>query len=238
MRSIKKWLRRALSRPGLRPALAALTLVGCSLAAGAAWGSSGGGHGGGEPHVNWWTWDAHAPPVGWFIVDFVLFLWLIVHYAKKPILQAFAQRHIKIKQAIQDAEKAFSAASERYEDYRGKLANVEEEAALFVDSGRRDGALEKDQIIAAGREYAQRMRSDAESVVSQEYAKARARLRREAAVRVLELTEQTLRRELTEADKNRLVEEAISELESSADAPPRKPGKRGASSRPSAGGAL
>ena len=59
------------------------------------------GHG--DPHVNWWTWDDHAPPVGWFIIDFVIFIGLIYFLAKKGVVAMFKKRHETIKGAIDAA---------------------------------------------------------------------------------------------------------------------------------------
>ncbi len=234
MKKLRKLLRRWLGRPGTRRTLAGLTLATCFLATVTA---QAGGHGGGELHINWWTWDQHAPPVGWFILDFLLFVWLIVHYTKKPIKAAFAQRHQQIKTAIEEAAKAHASASELYEEFQSKLADVEKEAASFAERGREDGATDRDRIIEAGNEYAERLRNDSKSVGDQEEAKAIFRLRRGAAAAVLDRTEQLLRDEISGSDRERLVEEAISDLEKSAPVASKVKKSRPAPGRPSVGGA-
>lgn len=233
MRRLRRLIRRFLQRPGSHWVLAGLG-AGLLLLL-PAYAAASGGHGG-ELHINWWTWDAHAPPVGWFIVDFVLFVWLIVHFTKKPIRAAFLARHERIKAAIRDAAAAHESAKARYEDYKGKLANVEQEAAQFVATGRREGELEKSQIVLGARDYADHLRTDSRAVITQEEARAQARLRRAVTQQVLRLTEDKLRRGLSAADHARLIDEGIAQLETG-DVPLFIAGRaKGRSERPSAGG--
>lgn len=234
MKKIKRWLRKFLGSPGSRKALAGLTLASCVLIAHTAHAG-----GGGVMHfkdINWWTWDSHAPPVGWFILNFAFFVMLLVWYGKRPVREAFAQRHVQVKRALEEAAEAFEHAEGRYEEYKGKLANVEEEATMFVESGRKDGALERDQIVQSAKDYAERLKKDSSAVMQQEIDKANARLRREVVHEVLALTEKTLREELTDGDRNRLIEDAINELENG-DSVTKVTSRRSSSDRPRAGGA-
>jgi ATP synthase F0 subunit b len=192
-------------------AAAAVVLV-CAGAAEAAGGHDGGGHGG-ALHVNWWTWDEHAPPVGWFIVDFVIFVALLVHFARKPIARAFAQRHESIRRSLRDAEQAHAAAQSAYDVIRGKLGNADSAAAEVLASGRRDGEADRDRIVQAAGDYAERLRKDSGSVAAQEEDQARQRLRGVAIVESLGRAQQWLRTELSDADRSRLLEEALTELE-------------------------
>lgn len=214
MRKLKQNLESWLTQPGMRRMLAGLTFTAASvvtMVARAASPAHGGGHG--APHVNWWRWETGAPPVGWFILDFILFVVLIVYFAKKPVRAAFIARHERIKKAIHDACETHAQAKDRYEDYRGKLANVEAESAVHVERGKLDGAHERDQIVLAANEYAERLRTDAKAVIDQELAKAMARLQHQTATLLLQRTEQVLRTTLTDRDRERLLDEAIAAFE-------------------------
>jgi F-type H+-transporting ATPase subunit b len=234
VKKLKRWLRKFLGSPGSRKALAGLTLATCLLVATSA-AASGGGVMQLED-INWFGWDSHKPPVGWFILDFAFFALLLVWYGKRPVREAFAQRHVQVKRALEEAAKAFAAAEGLYEEYKSKLANVEDEASQFVDSGRKDGALERDQIVETAKNYAERLRKDSSAVMQQELDKAQARLRREVVHEVLKLTEQNLRSELTDGDRNRLIEDAINELENG-DSVAKATSRGESSERPRAGGA-
>lgn len=232
MKRLRRWLRWATGSRKLRPALAGLTLVTSGLFCSIAHASTGDG----ELHINWFEWRPDAPPVGWFIIDFIVFVGLLVHFTRKPIKAAFLQRHVRIKQALEEAQEAHDGAVARYENYKSKLANVEDEAGQFVERGREDGATERDRVLAAGRGYAERLRTDSVTIVEQEYKAAVLRLQRGAARNVLRATEVMLKSEITDADRKRLIEEAISQLENG-DSKSVKPARKQTAKRPRAGGA-
>jgi F-type H+-transporting ATPase subunit b len=234
VKRLRKILKKLLERPGARHALGGLGFATGMILATLAHAS--GGHGGGEAHINWWTWSSEAPPVGWFLVDFVLFVWLIVHFAKKPVREAFAARHDRIKKAIEEAASAHRGASARYQEYQGKLANVEQEAAQFVATGRREGELEKTQLVLAARDYADHLKSDSKAVIDQELDRAEKRLRRQVATEVLASAKERLAGGLAQEEHNRLIDEAIAELEQGAVTTSTTHRGRAKAERPVAGG--
>lgn len=198
--------RRRLGRLGAQ--LLATVIVLAPLAASAAEG-----HGGGAPHINWWSWDMHAPPVGWFLVDFAAFVAALVYFTRRPLRDAFARRHFAVRRAIEENEAALALARSRYEETRDKLARVEREVNQLILRVKEDGASERDRIIASARAYAARLLEDSTVIVAQEGAAARERLRRSVAERALRTAERMLMAAITEADRTRLIDEAIGEIE-------------------------
>lgn len=170
-------------------------------------------HGAAEPHVNWWHWDMHAPPIGWYLVDFVVFVALLVYFTRTPLRQAFASRHTTIKRAIEENEAAFARAKATYDESRDKLAAVGREATALISRVKEDGAVERDRIVQAARTYAERLREDAKSIITHETTAARERLRNSVAESALAIAEQTLVATMTDADRTRMIDEAIGEIE-------------------------
>jgi ATP synthase F0 subunit b len=176
--------------------------------------ASGGEHGGGaEPHINWWHWDMHAPPLGWFLLDFVIFAYVLVRFSKRPIAEAFKSRHEAIKKTIEDNSLAASRAKAKYSTARERLASIEVEARELIKRIESEGTFERDRIIEAARGYAQRIVKDTQTILALETQAARERLRADVARQVLERAEQTLVKTLTSADRERMLDEAISEIE-------------------------
>ncbi len=177
----------------------------------------GGGHHAstGTPHINLWSWDQHAPPVGWYAVNFLIFVIFLVKAAKKPLAAAMQRRHDSIKATIEENQKAYDAAKERHDSYRQKLAHVDTESRELIERSKEDGALERDRIIAGAREYAKRLREDAQTVIEHEEEGARRRLQHDVARAALKGAEDMLRRGLTDADRERLFEQSLQMIESS-----------------------
>lgn len=203
----------------LRHALSLAAVVALALTAQVVMASSGGAHGSGEPHINWWTWDTHAPPVGWFLVDFVIFVALLVRFVGRPLAKTFQNRHDTIAKSIAENEAALATTKASFDEARGKLASVEQDVQTLIAKIKEDGAAQRDRIVQTANEYADRLKKDTEQMLVNETNAARDRLRKSVAAHALQLAEQELVQKLTAADQTRMADEAIAELESSATAP-------------------
>ncbi|MBC7793411.1 MAG: ATP synthase F0 subunit B [Clostridia bacterium] len=174
------------------------------------------GHGGhhGAPTVNWWKWDQSAPPVGWFTVNFIIFGYLIARFAKKPLAAAMQNRHMTIKTTVEENQSAYEAIKGKHDSYRAKLANVEQESRELIESTKQDGALERDRIVKNAEEYAARLKDDTTIVIAHEEQRAAQRLQSDVAKAALANAEEMMRRGITDADRDRLFDQSLKEIES------------------------
>ena len=212
---VRKWIRRHGARQLAAPVTLGLVIF---LIASTAY-AVGGGHGGGQPHVNWFAWDDHAPPVGWFILNFLLFVWLLKIAVSKPMVRTFAERRETIKNSIDQASAAHANAKEQYEENSNKLANASGEAAALIAKGKADGGLERDQVVTNANRYGKRLLTDSKTIVDNELMRARRRLQGDAARQALVAAEKLLTESMTAEDRTRLLEDAIGQLETGAMAP-------------------
>jgi F-type H+-transporting ATPase subunit b len=187
------------------------------LVSGVALASGGGGHAS-FSDINWWTWDAHKLPLGWFIVDFIIFAGLLVHFVKKPMAAAFENRHHVIKKTIEDNEKAHAEARQTHDEFQSKLANVDAEGNALIERSKANGTLERDKMIEDANAYGERIKGDSSAIVEQELTQAGLRLQASAALGALKDAEERLKASMTDGDQSRLLEEAITELETSSSA--------------------
>lgn len=189
--------------------------------------SHGHGHGHGEPTVNWWKWDADAPPVGWYAINFVIFIALIVKFTKNKLAEAMQKRHETIKATIDENQNAYDAIKSKHDTYRGKLANVEQESRALIEGVKADGTLERDRIVKNAEEYAERMKADVKTVVSHEETRAAQRLQSEVAKAALADAEEMLRRGINDADRERLFEQSLQQIENAEESRPARRPKSG-----------
>jgi len=151
--------------------------------------------------------------VGWFILDFITFVGLLVYFTRKPFRAMFQKRHDTIKAAIEEVSANHNRAKAHADEYRDKLARVAEEIERLLAGAKSDGAVARDRIIDGAKQYAIRLRGDSSGVVTQEEAHARDRLRRGVIDDVMRQAESTLRASMTDDDQTRLLDQAIRELE-------------------------
>lgn len=175
------------------------------------------GHHGDAPSfasINWWAWEVHKPPMGWFLLDFFVFLGGLVYFTAKPLADAFSQRHTAIKRTIAEMASAHAKASSRQQTLRGQLAGLEAEVRQLLDSSRKDGEEERTQLVKDAKEYAERMGKDAGAIATQETERARLRLQQVVLRAALTRAQSLLHEQITAADQQTLIEQAITELES------------------------
>ncbi len=166
-----------------------------------------------DPHINAWEWNDHSPPVGWFIVDFIIFVFLLVKFTKKPLQSTFENRHATIKRSISEAAERFDKAQTLHRSFQAKLANVEQEAADLIASGKADGTTEKNRLLQEAQDSVGKMKGDSSRLLDQESVRARARLQAQTVLKALNQAERVLEQQLNAEDQSRLIEQAIADLE-------------------------
>jgi F-type H+-transporting ATPase subunit b len=150
------------------------------------------------------------------ILNFVLLIAVLVYFARKPALAFFGERRDRIQGDLRSAAELKKQAEERYAKWQRRLADLETELASIRETSRERATTEREHILADARASAERIRRDASTAIEQELRRARARLREEASDLAVELAAGILREQVTEADRDRLLDEFVARVESSA----------------------
>ena len=184
-----------------------------------AWASGGGetaAHGGGHgaPHISWWAWDRAAPGTGWLILDFAIFLVLVVRYGGPWLSKQLASRHDVVRVAIAEAATAKAQAEEKARQYEARIRNLDAEIKAIRDEFQKGGEAVRDKLVESGRIASERIARDATLTIGAEMDRARVALQEEAARLALELAEGMVRERLTDADRARFRDDFIKELRS------------------------
>lgn len=190
-----------------RAAWAALCLV---LAAAPAW-ASGGEEGGGESLL-------------WPAVNFALLIGALIYFARKPVQAFFASRRGAIHDELERSAELQRQAEERHARWQRKLVDLERELDEIRRLGRERAEAEREQILADARAGAERIERTARSAIDQELRRAREQLREEASQLAVELASGLLRERVTDADRDRLLDEFIARVEQAPAAPRRAEG--------------
>jgi F-type H+-transporting ATPase subunit b len=149
----------------------------------------------------------------WTILTFLVLAALLAKFAWRPLLHALELRRKSIADALEEARKA-----------REELARVQEEGAQLLVEARR----EADAIVSAARADAERFRQEmrqqatdqaagiverAQREIERQTAQAVAQLRQEAVDLSFAIASKVLRRTVTPADHERLLDEVITTLD-------------------------
>jgi F-type H+-transporting ATPase subunit b len=152
----------------------------------------------------------------WTLVIFALVVFVLGKFAWGPILSGLQQREDFIKKSLEDAKRDRDQAEARLAEYEQRLAQARAEATAIVEEGKRDAEAVKARTVEqlqketeAMMERAKREIGLAKDAAIKELYGQTARLATDAASRII-------RQELKAGDHERLISEAIAELENEA----------------------
>lgn len=152
----------------------------------------------------------------WTLIAFGIVFLVVSKFALPKIQEAIDVRRNMIDESIKYAETQRSEADQLMADYRERLAEARAQSDEILAKARKAG----DQLEADAQDSA---RVEREQLLEQtrreiqlETEKSMQDLRREVASLTVLATEKVTRKSLTDADQQRLVEEALSEVDFSA----------------------
>jgi F-type H+-transporting ATPase subunit b len=148
----------------------------------------------------------------------------------------FAERRHRIQGELKAAEDLRAEVEARYAEWQRKLAELDAELEQLRGRARERAEAERERILAEAGVAAERIRREAQSAIEQELRRSRIQLREEAADLAVELAGSLLRTQVTEADRERLLDEFIERVEQSGQAASRSGGDRDPTSGGNGGG--
>ena len=217
-RRLRRMVQEIIRRYGVKElslgALVALVTLGLSSVSFAA----GGGAPDLPPPELLWTGSdesgGHALPLAPWIIDFVLFVSLLILVTKGPFKKIFQTRHDTIKSAVEQAAAAHRDAAEAHKTFSEKLQGVDAESASLIDEAKQLGDDEKTRIVESAKAYGARLEADADRLVEQEFVKAGHTLKIEAAEQAVERAQDLIKSKLGPEDHQRFFELALEEIRS------------------------
>ncbi|HTV11777.1 MAG TPA: F0F1 ATP synthase subunit B [Acidimicrobiales bacterium] len=176
-------------------------------------------------------------PNATFIVElaiFLLVLWILARYVLPPLNRVMGARQQAIERAIEEADDAKKRALEVEEQQRKALEEARQEARAMRDEAAKLGDQLRQELQKRGEDEYQRLVTLASADIEASARKAAEQLRTEVAELVMTVVERVLGAGLTLADQQRLIDQAIAEVESQAASG--SVGALGALSGPATGG--
>ncbi|MCB9646993.1 MAG: ATP synthase F0 subunit B [Deltaproteobacteria bacterium] len=162
----------------------------------------------GEEHISWWV-------IGSMFTNFILFFGFLFVKLRRPVVDALAERRTNMAKKLEEAQAKQREAEAQLAEYKAKLANLEAEVAQVVASYEATAKAEVERMRQDNDKAIERLSRESDFTIQQEMRKAE-KLIREAAVRAtLEAAESLIKERITDADRRRLVDQYISNLEQS-----------------------
>ncbi len=160
-----------------------------------------------------------TPNVGlmlWTLIAFGITLVILKKLAFPRIAAALDIRQKAIEDSIAHAEQTRTEADQLLVDYRARLTEARHQADEILSKAKQTGDAQVAESHAKAKEERENQLEAARRDIEQATLKAKQDLRKEVADLTVTATEKITRRTLTGDDQQRLVDEALSELDFSA----------------------
>lgn len=154
----------------------------------------------------------HAPSINqiWFpLCNFLIFAWIIKRFALPFVRDFLRSRREEVLSAIQEAAESKRRAEAIVQDYKARLARIEQDVDSIQASLRAEGERQRARLLEEAKGLARKINEDARFLADQEVKIARQKVREEIANQAEASARQLIERQLTPMDQGRLGEEFI-----------------------------
>ena len=156
--------------------------------------------------------DHHAPSINqiWFpLANFLIFAFIIVRYGLPPVRNFLRSRHDEVVATLEETTAKKHQVEAIVQDYKNRLAHLEQEVASIQASLRAEGEREKTKLLSETQSLAAKIKEDARFLADQEVKMARQKIREEIATQAESSARELVQRQLSPRDQDRLVEDFV-----------------------------
>lgn len=145
------------------------------------------------------------------LVMFIVLMALLKKFAWGPLMGIMKQREEHVANEITAAENSRQEAHKLLEEQRSLLKEARSEAQNLIESAKKQGDIQRDEIIATARTEAERIKESAKLEIEQQKEKAVAAIREQVAHLSVLVASKVIEKELSAADQDKLINEYIQE---------------------------
>lgn len=145
------------------------------------------------------------------LVVFLVLLALLKKFAWGPLMGIMKQREEHIANEINEAEQNRIEVQKLLGEQQALLKEARQDAHNLIESAKKQGDVQRDEIIALARTEAERIKEAAKLEIEQQKEKAVAAIREQVASLSVLIASKVIEKELTVEDQEKLINEYIQE---------------------------
>ena len=147
-----------------------------------------------------------------FAANLTLFLWLLARFVGRPMVGFLDTRREGIAEQLEQAQRKLSEAEELRTEVRQRLGQVEQEVSQLRERAEGDAQTEMQQITQQTAAEEERFLKRVDDEIARRQIEARQDLASETATLTAQLTRDFLERELTDQDRQRVLDRSLAAL--------------------------
>ena len=152
----------------------------------------------------------------WTLICFAITFFVLRKYAFGPIQKTIDERRQRIRDSVEEAERARAEAKNLLEEHRALIGQAKTEAGGILAEARKVADSQRDRAREEIEADRQRRLEDTRKQIEAETARALEQIRSEVADLTLIATSKVTGKVLDRDDHRKLIEDAIGELDFSA----------------------
>ena len=149
----------------------------------------------------------------WTIVFFLITFFVLRRYAFGPIQKVIDERRERIKQSLEEADRARHEAHQLLEEHRKLIGQARGDADRILTEARRVADAQRERAREETEADRQRRLEETKRLIEAETQRALEQIRAEVADLTLIATERITGKVLDDQDHKRLIEEAVEGLD-------------------------
>jgi F-type H+-transporting ATPase subunit b len=149
----------------------------------------------------------------WTIVCFLVVLYVLKRFAFGPIQKTLDDRRERIRQAIDEADHAREEARNLLEEHRKLIGQAKTEAEDILGEARKVADAQRERVREETEADRQRRLEETRRQIDQATHQALGQIRDEVGKLSVLAAEKITRKSLDDADQQRLIDEALAEID-------------------------
>jgi F-type H+-transporting ATPase subunit b len=149
----------------------------------------------------------------WTIVCFLIALFVLKRYAFGPIQGAIDARRERIRESLEEADRAREEARTLLEEHRKLIAQAKAQAEDVLAEARKQSDAQRERVREETEADRQRRLEDTKRQIDAETQRALEQIRTEVAELAMIATSKVTGKVLDRDDHRKLIEDAISDLD-------------------------
>ena len=150
------------------------------------------------------------------IANFTIFAFVFARYAWPPLRGALVERRKLVEKELAEGDRARKEAQAILAEIEARRAGLAAEGERLIREMREEAEHERTALVAAARQTADRIRSDARLLGEQEAERAAKAIREEVAGKVVARVAEALRERVKPEDEARFADEFVATVEQAA----------------------
>lgn len=151
---------------------------------------------------------------GWVLklANMALFVGVLIYFVQGPVKKAFAERGEAIRRAAEEARERRVKAERTASDIQGRLDAIEQEVRAIHERALREGERQKQELVAAAKAEAMKIREAAKNEVEHRLKHARAELTELAGRLTSDRAEAILAEKIDDGDQRKLFNDSLRDV--------------------------